>query len=432
MTDYDTTGTILEAAATGQVTDPVMTVALREGRNPRRLLSCIANGSIVIMRRGNSSLGIGEGLRTKVNVNIGSSHTLGSLEDEVKKAEIAETFGADTISDLSTGGDIRKIREAIFEHTSVPITTVPVYQAAAECGIENMTEGDILATIREQAAAGVSSMVLHCMKPDIIDCMKRQDRILGVVSKGGAIIGAYMHLNNCANPYTEMMDEILAIFRKHDIVLSLGNTARSGCIHDKRDAVAREELKQNIAIAGYAHERGVQVIIEGAGGHTRYDRIPGSVREYKKASPFPLFVAGPLPTDVALGYDHIAGCVGASAAVAAGADYLCSVTPSEHLGLPGPDQVKEGLIAFRIAAHIGDMVKLKKDGPDRELAMKRAQLDREGQFSFAMDEVRARQLAGEQKTCSMCGDFCAIRLMKGILQDHPENRGRGNSPLKKE
>jgi phosphomethylpyrimidine synthase len=157
-----------------------------------------------------------------------------------------------------------------------------------------------------------------------------------------------------------------------------------------------------------------------------YDRIPGSVREYKRASPFPLFVAGPLPTDVALGYDHIAGCVGASAAIAAGADYICSITPSEHLGLPGPDQVKEGLIAFRIAAHIGDIVKLRRDAPDRELATKRAHLDREGQFSFAMDEVHARQLAGEQKTCSMCGDFCAIRLMKEILE-HPSGNSRTQS-----
>jgi phosphomethylpyrimidine synthase len=421
MKENEAAGTILEAATTGLVTDPILAVACREGQDPRRLLTFIAKGSVVIMRRGDTSLGIGKGLRTKVNVNIGSSHTRGSLEEEVKKAEIAEKFGADTISDLSTGGDIRKIREAIFEHTRVPITTVPVYQAAAEFGIENMTARDILAIIREQAAAGVSSMVLHCMKTDILDCLKRQNRILGVVSKGGAITGAYMHLNNCENPYIEMIDEILDIFRRYDIVLSLGNTARSGCIHDTRDAAARKELEQNIAIASYAHERGIQVIIEGAGGHTRYDRIPGSVREYKRASPFPLFVAGPLPTDVALGYDHLAGSVGASAASAAGADYLCYITPSEHLGLPGPDQVKEGLIAFKIAAHIGDIVKLRRDAPDKELSMKRAHLDREGQFSFAMDEVRARQLAGEQKTCSMCGDFCAIRLMKEILESHPEN-----------
>jgi phosphomethylpyrimidine synthase len=224
-----------------------------------------------------------------------------------------------------------------------------------------------------------------------------------------------MHLNGCKNPYQEMIDEIIAIFREHGIVLSLGNTARSGGIHDIRDKAARMEMRQNIALAWYAHEKGVQVIIEGAGGHTSYDRIAPIVREYKKASPFPLFVAGPLPTDIAIGYDHLAGCAGASAACAAGADYLCAITPSEHLGLPGPLQVKEGLIAFKIAAHIGDIVKLRNGASDREVAIKRAYLDREGQFSFALDEPRARQLAGDQETCSMCGDFCAVRMMKEIL-----------------
>jgi phosphomethylpyrimidine synthase len=258
MSDQDAAGTILEAAATGQVTAPILAVAQREGRNPRQLLKFIAKGSVVIMRRGDSSLGIGESLRTKVNVNIGSSHTRSSLADEVKKAEIAEKFGADTISDLSTGGDIPKIRETIFKHTRIPITTVPVYQAAAEFGIETLTTNEILATIREQAAAGVSSMVLHCMTKNILNCLKRQTRILGVVSKGGAIIGSYMHIHHCENPYIEMIDDIIGIFRKHDIVLSLGNTARSGCIHDSRDEASKEELKQNIAIARYAHERGVR------------------------------------------------------------------------------------------------------------------------------------------------------------------------------
>jgi phosphomethylpyrimidine synthase len=266
-------------------------------------------------------------------------------------------------------------------------------------------------------------MVLHFVNADLLECLKGQSRILGVVSKGGSITSAYMHLNSCDNPFLEMIDDIIGILREYDIVLSLGNTARSGCLHDVRDRAARMEMRQNAALARYVHEQGVQVIIEGAGGHTRYDRIAPSVREYKRASPFPLFVAGPLPTDIAIGYDHIAGSVGASAACAAGADYLCAITPSEHLGLPGPEQVKEGLIAFRIAAHIGDIVKLRNEAPDRELSKKRADLDREAQFSFALDESYARQLAGDQVTCSMCGDFCAIRLMKEILGDSHRTRG---------
>lgn len=423
MTAHDPSPPVLEAASGGLVTNPILNVAHQEGFDPLRLLRFIRNGRIVIMRRGNNSLGIGKGLRTKVNVNIGTSHALVSLKDELKKAETAERFGADTLSDLSTGGDIRMIREAVFRHTRIPITTVPVYQTAAERGIGHMTSRDLLETIREQASTGVSSMVLHFVNADLLECLRRQGRILGVVSKGGSITSAYMHLNSCDNPFLEMLDDIIAILREHDIVLSLGNTARSGCIHDVRDTAARKEMRQNAALARYVHEQGVQVIIEGAGGHTSYDRIAPSIREYKRASPFPLFVAGPLPTDIAIGYDHIAGSVGASAACAAGADYLCAITPSEHLGLPGPGQVKEGLIAFRIAAHIGDIVKLRKGAPDRELSERRADLDREGQFSFALDESRARQLAGDQVTCSMCGDFCAIRLMKEILGDSGRSGG---------
>jgi phosphomethylpyrimidine synthase len=415
---------MLEAASGGLVTDPVLAVAQREGCDPFRLLRLIRQGRVVVMRRGPASLGIGEGLRTRVNVNIGSSHSRISPEDEVSKAEIAERFGADTLSDLSTGGDIRKIRDMIFHRTHVPVTTVPVYQTAAERGIGRMTARDLLETIREQAAAGVSSMVLHFVDEELIECLKAEDRILGMVSKGGAITGAYMHLNGCGNPYREMIDDIIRILGEHDIVLSLGNAARSGCIHDAGDDAARMEMRQNIALARYAHERGVQVIIEGAGGHMSYDRIAPSVREYKRASPFPLFVAGPLPTDIAIGYDHLAGCAGASAASAAGADYLCAITPAEHLGLPGPEEVKEGLIAFRVAAHIGDIVKRGRGSPDRELSEKRAALDREGQFSFALDVPWARHLAGDQENCSMCGDFCAIRLMKEIL-GNPRDRKAG-------
>jgi phosphomethylpyrimidine synthase len=413
--------TIREAACRGMITDPIRRVAGSEGRGAEQLLADIAKGAVVIMQRGDHALGIGKGLRTKVNVNIGSAPGLVSVKGEVEKAKVAEQFGADTLSDLSMGGDIRSIRKVIFRHTTVPVTTVPIYQTAAEHGIGRMTKRDILATVREQAAAGVSSMVLHGVSSKVLEQLKRQKRILGVVSKGGSITSTYMHLNGCDNPYTEMIDEILEVFRKYDIVLSLGNTARGGCIHDEWDRASRQELEENITLARHAFDQGVQVIIEGAGGHIRLDRIAQSVGEYKRASPFPLFVAGPLPTDIAVGYDHLAGCVGASAASAAGADYLCAITPSEHLGLPGPEQVKEGLIAFKIAAHIGDIVKSGCDLPDRELALLRSRLDREGQFASAIDEPRARRLAGKQETCSMCGDFCAIRMMREILYDRAGN-----------
>jgi phosphomethylpyrimidine synthase len=408
--------TILQSAREGTMVFPVQQVAGREKIPAQQLLHAIANGSAVIMRRGDVNIGIGRGLRTKVNANIGTSSNRVSIEDEIKKARVAEQYGADTITDLSMGGDILAIREALFRNTTVPITTVPVYETAAKYGIDTMTDTDILNTIRRQAASGVSAMVLHCIDPVILGHLKRGNRISGVVSKGGSITCAYMHVNECENPFFAMFDDILDIFLDFDIVLSLGNTARGGSILDGRDRALSEELRRNCELGRYANSRGVQVIIEGAGGHVRYDRIAPLVRRYKKACPFPLFVAGPLPTDIALGYDHIAGCAGASAASAAGADYLCYITPAEHLGLPGPEQVKEGVIAFRIAAHTGDIVKYGMDQADREMSMLRAQLDREGQFALAMDEVKARDLAGDAGDCTMCGDFCAIRLMRRIME----------------
>ena len=410
--------TILEEARAGQVPEPLRQVAARERIALDQLRHALTEGSAVIKQRGNHALGIGKGLRTKVNVNIGTSSTRISLEEEVEKALIAERFGADTITDLSQGGDIRAVRAAIFRATSVPLTTVPIYETAAVVGLESMTTADILSTIRAQAAAGVSSMVLHCIDTTTLGLLKRHPRISGVVSKGGSITCVYMHRTCCENPFIELFDEILAEFRRYDIVLSLGNTARGGGIHDGWDQAQEEELKRNCALGRYAREQGVQVIIEGAGGHVRFDRIAPVIRSCKQAAPFPLFVAGPLPTDIALGYDHIAGCAGASAASAAGADYLCYITPSEHLGLPGPEQVKEGLIAFRIAAHIGDIAKYGMDAADREISLLRAGFDRDGQFALALDERKARELAGDTVDCSMCGDFCAIRLMKRITGDH--------------
>ncbi|MDG6256011.1 MAG: phosphomethylpyrimidine synthase ThiC [Methanomicrobiaceae archaeon] len=408
--------TLVESATAGTVTPQMNAVADGEGIDPALLCRRIADGSVVIMQRGDRSVGIGSGLRTKVNVNLGTSNLSISPGEEVKKALIAEKFGADTLSDLSMGGDIPAIRRAIMRHTTLPITTVPIYQTAAEIGLGTMTVEEIIATIRRQAAEGVSSMVLHCVTAGVLDLLKKRRRIMGVVSKGGSITSVFMHRNRCENPFIDHIDEIIAIFAKHDIVLSVGNTARSGCIHDGWDRAHREEIRQNVEIARYAHQHGVQVIIEGAGGHIRFDRIAEQVRYYKEQSAFPLFVAGPLPTDIALGYDHSAACAGASAASAAGADYLCSITPAEHLGLPSPEHVKEGLIACKIAAHIGDTVKYGMDGQDRTMALRRAKFDKAGQIDGSFDSERARRLAAEDDRCTMCGDFCAILLMKRLLE----------------
>jgi phosphomethylpyrimidine synthase len=406
--------TTLDNARDGKVTRQMKAVASAEGIDPEVLREQIAEGSAVIMTRGGRLVGIGKGLRTKVNVNLGTSPTKISIADELEKARIAEKFGADTISDLSMGGDIGAIRNEILSHTTLPVTTVPIYEAVIKQGLRTMTAEDLVSVMRMQAGQGVSSLVIHCVTGRMLDRYRKTKRILGVVSKGGSITSAFMHLNGCGNPFVERFDDILSLCRTYDLILSLGNTARSGCIHDRRDALQREEIAENSALAHRAHEAGVQVIIEGCGGHIRADRIGRYVKTHKKASPFPLFVAGPLPTDIAAGYDHIAGCAGASLASAAGADYLCYITPAEHLGLPGPDAVKEGLIAFRIAAHIGDLVKYGRDGKDREVALMRAALDRKGQILHALDPSRAEELCDGEAECSMCGEFCAIRIMRDM------------------
>ncbi len=404
--------TLIDRAKDRTVTNSMKRVAGAEGLDPEVLCRQIAEGSTVIMQRQDRLVGIGRGLSTKVNVNLGTSSGKVCVQDEVRKARIAEEFGADTISDLSMGGDINRIREEIFSSTTLPVTTVPVYQAVAENGLKKMTADDILSTLEMQAGQGVSSFVVHCVSREMLAIFREKRRILGMVSKGGSITSAFMLLNQCENPCMQHFDRILSVCRRYDIVLSLGNTARSGCIHDRRDMMQILEIRQNVTLARRAQNAGVQVIIEGAGGHIRSDRIPAYIRYYKKQSPFPLFVAGPLPTDIGIGYDHIAGACGGSMASAAGADYLCYITPAEHLGLPGPEAVKEGLIAFRIAAHIGDTVKYGLDTPDKKVALLRADLDREGQIRCAMDPQRARELSDGDKECTMCGEFCAIKIMR--------------------
>jgi len=407
--------TQLEYAREGNATIEMESVAKNEKIDLNTLISHISSGSVVIMKRGDVSVGIGKGLLTKVNVNIGTSSLKIDPDEEVKKARIAQTYGADTISDLSMGGNIPMIRKRIMDNTTLPLTTVPIYQAVAEKGLKDMDCDDIIKNLKQQATEGVNSFVLHCIDKKTLDIVKKEKRIMGVVSKGGSITGAYMKLNDLENPFVSNFDEILKIIKRNDIVLSLGNTMRSGCIHDARDKAQVEEIKLNVELAQRAHNEGVQVIIEGMGGHVRADRIAEYVTFHKQMSQFPLFVAGPLPTDVAVGYDHIAGSVGASIASGAGADYLCYITPSEHLGLPSPEQVREGLIAFKIAAHIGDSIKYGENEQDINLARKRANLDWEGQMKYALDSDRARELSPKEGPCTMCGDFCAIKIMKEFI-----------------
>lgn len=397
-------------------------VAEAEGVSPAFLQGQIASGRIVVMQRsGRPPVGIGEGLRTKINANIGSSAEVFDQEAEVEKARIAEEYGADTITDLSMGGPIDEIRQRIREATSIPMTTVPIYQAVIERGsFEDITEADLLRMIEKHVDEGISSIVVHAGSTvEMLESLRATRRIMGMVSKGGSFTAAWMLQSGRENPFLSQFDEICRLLASRDVVLSLGNTMRSGCIHDRMDGPQRMEIGMNAKLARRANELGVQVIIEGLGGHVSPDKIADYVAIYKRITDSrPLFVAGPLPIDIGVGYDHISGCAGGALAAGAGADYLCYITPSEHLALPNAAQVREGVVAFKIAAHIGDTLKYGPRAEDRCLALCRKARDWEGQFRFAIDGERAREIHMRDGTgsCTMCGKYCAIAIMERYLK----------------
>jgi phosphomethylpyrimidine synthase len=252
----------------------------------------------------------------------------------------------------------------------------------------------------------------------MLEKLRDVDRIMGMVSKGGALTAAWMIEHDVENPLLENYNDVLEILHEHDVVLSLGNTMRSGCIFDVKDKPQLDEISENTRLAKIANDAGVQVIVEGMGGHVQPAGIPTLVKHYKEVTGNrPLFVAGPLPIDIAVGYDHIAACVGGAMASGAGADYLCYITPAEHLGLPNVDQVREGVVAFKIAAHIGDTIKFGPSGADHTMAIHRHAQDWEAQFDLALDGTRAREIHPvDQKICTMCGKFCALRIMEKYLK----------------
>ena len=334
------------AAIAGRAIPIIDEVARTEGVSPNFLLKQIASGRVVVMARdGKPPVGIGEGLKTKINANIGTSAEVFDADNEVEKAKTAEKYGADTITDLSMGGPIDEIRRKILEETSVPLTTVPIYEAVVERGsFKVMTEQDLIRMIRKHVREGISSIVIHAgFTLAMLEMLKDATRIMGMVSKGGSFTSAWMLQNESENPFFSHFDEICGILAERNVVLSLGNTMRSGCIHDRMDGPQEMEIDMNAELARRANELDVQVIIEGMGGHVSPDKISDYVARYKKKIGHrPLFVAGPLPIDVGVGYDHISGCVGGALAAGAGADYLCYITPSEHLALPNVAQVREG------------------------------------------------------------------------------------------
>jgi len=427
--------TQLELARKGTVSPAVKAVARKEGLEPESVRQGVADGLIVIPvninHRGVEPCGIGKGLRTKVNANFGTSPDFADTDTELAKLRAAVDAQTDTVMDLSTGGDISAIRRAIIAATSLPIGTVPIYQAGIEAidrwgSIVAMPVDHLFAAIQEQAEDGVDFMTVHCgITRKAVDRLRKAKRTTDVVSRGGAFTIGWMLHNDKENPLYEHFDRLLEIARKYDVTLSLGDGLRPGSLADASDRAQIEELLTIGELVEHSRAAGVQVMVEGP-GHMPLDQIAANVQLEKlvcKGAPF--YVLGPLVTDIAAGYDHITAAIGGAIAAAAGADFLCYVTPSEHLSLPDPDDVREGVIGARIAAHAGDIIKGVKGALnwDKEMSQARKSLDWEKQIKLSIDPPRAREARDQRGTtsagCSMCGKYCAMELVAKYLGSSP-------------
>ncbi len=419
--------TQLTAARAGTITGEMETVARAEGRDPGWLAAEIAAGRVVIpynRARSFTPVGIGNGLRTKVNANIGTSPLRSCMEEELVKLRAAVEAGADAVMDLSTGGDLEAIRREVIENSPVMVGTVPIYQVSAECAeaeggnILQMTADQFFNVVEKHAVSGVDFVTVHCgVTRAVVDLVDANSRVGGVVSRGGAMLAAWIREHGEENPLYAQFDRLLEICLEHDVTLSLGDGLRPGAIADAGDGPQVAELVVLGELARRSREAGVQVMIEGP-GHVPLHKVAAQVRMQKDlCEGAPFYVLGPLTTDISPGYDHISSAIGGAVAAMAGADFLCYVTPAEHLRLPDPEDVREGVIGARIAAHSGDIAKGIPGAAERDLAMStsRKALDWEGMFAQAIDPVRARKFRSEgdgmsHEVCTMCGKFCSIHL----------------------
>lgn len=421
--------TQLEAARKGIITEEMKICAEREGVSPEFIRKGIKDGTIVVIRNIKHTsilpLAIGKGLKTKINANIGTSKDRVDIDLELEKVRVSIAAGADTIMDLSTGGDIRAIRKKIIQASSLPIGTVPIYQAAADTlekqkAIVEMTDEDMFRVIEENGEDGVDFITVHCgVTRRSVSCIEEQGRLLGIVSRGGSITRNWMSYNDRENPLYEKYDRLLEIAKRYDMVLSLGDGLRPGCIADATDRGQVQELILLGELTKKAREQDVQVMIEGP-GHVPINEIQANIQLQKSlCNGAPFYVLGPLPTDIAPGYDHITSAIGGAIAGAAGADFLCYVTPSEHLRLPSLDDVREGIMASRIAAHIADIAKNIPGAFEKDITMAkyRKTFDWIGQTNVSIDPEKTekfleRSESAKEEGCTMCGELCAIKLGK--------------------
>lgn len=429
----------MKRARDGEITEKMEAVAKMEDLNPEFVRRGIANGRIIIpnsnRRKLKSPIGIGEGLLVKINANIGSSKKECDITNELEKAKIAVEYGADTLMDLSTGiteKDVKKIRHKIIEETNIPLGTVPIYQSALRAieqkgAIIHMDENDLFGVVEEQAREGVDFFTVHAgITRDLVEYLVEHPRMMGVVSRGGTFHASWILYNEKENPFNKNFDYLLEMAQEYDFTLSLGDGMRPGGIYDSTDYAQIQELLEISKLVKRAWEKNVQVMVEGP-GHIPAHEIERNIKLQKSlCNGAPFYVLGPLVTDIAPGYDEIVSAIGGTLAGLAGADYLCYVTPSEHLGLPNKEEVKRGVIASKIAAHAVNISRYGEKAATRDYQMDKARKDLNWKemISLAIDPETAEKVhyrgckeKEDIDVCSMCGEFCAIKMLKNAIEE---------------
>lgn len=424
--------TQIDFARAGQITPQMKEVAEREHREPEYIRERVADGRIAIpanivhIKKGMRAFGVGEGLSTKVNVNLGISGDKADAAEEWKKVKIAEDFGADAIMDLSNSGKTRQFRQQLIDETPLMVGTVPMYDAIGymEKPLVKLTKDDLLEVVRAHAEDGVDFMTIHCgINKSVIKTFKETGRLMNIVSRGGSLLFGWMEVTGNENPFYEFYDEVLEICHEYDVTISLGDSCRPGCLYDSNDATETAEMIELGKLCKRAWAAGVQVMVEGP-GHMALDEIAANMKLQKRlCHNAPFYVLGPLVTDIGVGYDHITAAIGGAISASSGADFLCYVTPAEHLCLPNAQDVLDGLMATKIAAHAADIAKKVPHARDMDDKMGRARrkLDWDAMWKCALDPVTGKKRyeespAATEGTCTMCGKMCAVRTVNKVFE----------------
>lgn len=424
--------TQIDFARAGQITPQMKEVAEREHRDPEYIRERVADGRIAIpanivhIKKGMRAFGVGEGLSTKVNVNLGISGDKADAAEEWKKVKIAEDFGADAIMDLSNSGKTRQFRQQLIDETPLMVGTVPMYDAIGymEKPLVKLTKNDLLEVVRAHAEDGVDFMTIHCgINKSVIKTFKETGRLMNIVSRGGSLLFGWMEVTGNENPFYEFYDEVLEICHEYDVTISLGDSCRPGCLYDSNDATETAEMIELGKLCKRAWAAGVQVMVEGP-GHMALDEIAANMKLQKRlCHNAPFYVLGPLVTDIGVGYDHITAAIGGAISASSGADFLCYVTPAEHLCLPNAQDVLDGLMATKIAAHAADIAKKVSHARDMDdkMGQARRKLDWDAMWKCALDPVTGKKRyeespAATEGTCTMCGKMCAVRTVNKIFE----------------